>query len=79
MTRNRSFETHAGWGAAIFLAASVAGVSVLIAFVIALVFGVIVEVVQWILPKTGSASINDIIYTGIGALAGVGWVFFLTY
>ena len=79
MTRNRSFETHAGWGAAVALAAFVAGASVLIAFVIALAFGVIVEAVQWVFPNTGSASIDDIIYTGVGALAGVGWVFFLTY
>ena len=79
MTRNRSFETHAGWGAAVALAASVAGMSVSGAVLIALAAGALVEAVQWVFPNTGSASIDDIIYTGVGALAGVGWVFFLTY
>ena len=78
MTRNRSFETHFGWGLAIALAASVAGVSVSVAVFIALAFGVVVEAVQWASPRTGTADIRDIIYTGIGAGFGAGWVLLTT-
>ena len=74
MTRNRSFETHSGWGAAVALAAAVAGLPVWQAFLIAFAAGVLVEAVQWAFPKTGSPSAADVIYTGIGAAAGAGWV-----
>jgi glycopeptide antibiotics resistance protein len=74
MTRNRSFETHSGWGAAVALAAAVAGAPAWVAFLIGFAAGVLVEAVQWAFPKTGSATVDDVIYTGIGALAGAGWI-----
>ena len=74
MTRNRSFETHSGWGAAVALAAAVAGAPAWVAFLIAFSAGVLVEAVQWAFPRTGSATVDDVLYTGIGALAGAGWV-----
>ena len=74
MTRNRSFETHSGWGAAVVLAAAVAGSPAWVAFLIGFAAGVLVEAVQWAFPKAGSATAADVIYTGIGALAGAGWV-----
>ena len=74
MKRNRSFETHSGWGAAVVLAAAVAGSPAWVAFLVAFAAGVLVEAVQWAFPKTGSPSAADVIYTGIGAAAGAGWV-----
>ena len=74
VTRNRSFEVHAGWGAALVLAAAVAGVPVWGAFLIAFAAGVLVEAVQWAVPRAGSPSAEDVVYTGIGALAGALWI-----
>ena len=74
MKRNRSFETHSGWGAAVALAASVAGSPAWVAFLVAFAAGVLVEAVQWAFPRTGSATFDDVLNTGIGALAGAGWV-----
>ena len=74
MTRNRSFETHSGWGAAVALAAAAAGAPAWVAFLIAFAAGVLVEAVQWAFPRTGSATFDDVLYTGIGALAGAGWI-----
>ena len=74
MTRNRSFETHSGWGAAVALAAAVAGLPVWQAFLVAFAAGVLVEAVQWAFPKAGSPSAADVIYTGIGAAAGAAWL-----
>ena len=74
MTRNRSFETHSGWGAAVALAAAVAGLPVWQAFLIAFSAGVLVEAVQWSFPKAGSATMDDVLYTGIGAAAGAAWL-----
>ena len=74
MIRNRSFETHSGWGAAVALAAAVAGLPAWQAFFIAFAAGVLVEAIQWAFPRTGSATAADVLYTGIGALAGAGWV-----
>ena len=72
--RNRSFETHSGWGAAVALAAAVAGLPAWQAFLVAFAAGVLVEAAQWAFPKTGTASLADMCYTGIGALVGVCWV-----
>jgi hypothetical protein len=36
--------------------------------------GLPVENIQWLFPKLGSASFADVLYTGIGILAAVGWV-----
>ena len=74
VARNRSFETHAGWGMAVALAAAVAGLPAWQAFLVAFSAGVLVEAVQWSFPRTGSATADDVLYTGIGALAGAGWV-----
>ena len=74
MKRNRSFETHSGWGAAVVLAAAVAGSPIWIAFLIAFAAGVLVEAVQWVFPKTGAPSLGDVLYTGVGAAAGAAWV-----
>ena len=68
--RNRSFETHAGWGAAIALACLLFGASPAWAFAIAFVAGWAVEGVQRAIPATGQASVEDAIYTGVGGLAG---------
>ncbi len=70
VTRNRSFETHLGWGAAVVLAAAVAGAPAWVAFLIGFAAGVLVEAVQWAFPKVGSPSVEDVIYTGAGAFAG---------
>ena len=74
VTRNRSFETHSGWGAAVALAASVAGAPAWVAFLIAFAAGVLVELIQWAFPKTGTPSLDDVLYTGVGAAAGAGWI-----
>ena len=74
MMRNRSFETHSGWGAAVVLAAAVAGLPVWQAFLIAFFAGVLVELIQWAFPKTGAPSLGDVLYTGVGAAAGAAWV-----
>ena len=73
MQRNRSFETHSGWGAAVALAAVVAGLEPWIAFIVGFAAGVLVEAVQWVFPRFGSPSAEDVIYTGLGALAGAMW------
>jgi VanZ family protein len=73
MQRNRSFETHSGCGAAVALAAVVAGVDPLLAFVVGLVAGVFVELIQWAFPRFGGPSVKDVIYTGIGAFIGALW------
>ena len=74
MTRNRSFETHSGWGAAVVLAASVAGSPVWLALLLGFAAGVLVEVVQWAFPRFGGPSMDDVLYTGIGAAGAAGWV-----
>jgi glycopeptide antibiotics resistance protein len=70
MQRNRSFEVHAGWGAAVALAALLFGMSPVMALLIACAAGVAVEALQWAVPATGSATVEDAIYTGLGGLAG---------
>jgi uncharacterized membrane protein YjjP (DUF1212 family) len=73
MQRNRSFETHSGWGAAVALAAVVAGLGPWSAFLVAFAAGVLVELVQWAVPVTGNPSAEDVLYTGVGAVAGAAW------
>lgn len=73
MQRNRSFETHSGWGAAVALAAVAAGLGPWSAFLVAFAAGVLVEIVQWIFPRFGSPSAADVLYTGVGAGAGAVW------
>ena len=68
--RNRSFEVHFGWGAAIALACLLFGASPALAFGAAFAAGWLVEAVQWAFPETGAASVEDAIYTGLGGLAG---------
>ena len=68
--RNRSFEVHAGWGLAVSLALLLFGVPPALAFAGAFVAGLAVEAVQWAFPATGQATWDDVIYTGIGGLAG---------
>ena len=68
MERNRSFEVHAGWGAAIALACLIFGASPAWAFAAAFVAGWAVEGVQKAFPSTGQASVEDAIYTGVGDL-----------
>jgi glycopeptide antibiotics resistance protein len=70
MQRNRSFEVHAGWGAAIALACLLFGATPVLALFAACAAGVAVEAVQWAFPATGSATVKDAIYTGLGGLAG---------
>ena len=70
MKRDRSFEVHFGWGLAIALACLLFGASPVVSWAVALVAGVVVEVVQWAFPSAGSASADDAIYTGLGGLAG---------
>ena len=70
MMRNRSFEVHAGWGAAVALALLLFGVTPAWAFAGAFAAGAAVEAVQWAFPATGEATWEDVIYTGIGGLAG---------
>jgi hypothetical protein len=69
MTRDRSLETHSGWGAAVVLGASVAGAPLWLALCIGLAAGLAVEAVQWAFPRTGSPSTKDVLYTAIGAFA----------
>ena len=68
--RNRSFEVHAGWGLAASLALLLFGGSPAWAFAGAFAAGAAVEAVQWAFPATGQATWEDVIYTGIGGLAG---------
>ena len=68
--RNRSFEVHAGWGAAIALACLLFGAPPAWAFAAAFVAGWAVEGVQRAFPSTGQASVKDAIYTGVGGLFG---------
>ena len=75
MKRNRSFETHSGWGMALTLALYVAGVSLPLAFIICMAAGVAVEWIQHVWPATGTADVWDVIYTAIGGLFAVGWLF----
>ena len=70
MERNRSFEVHAGWGAAIALACLLFGAAPAWAFAVAFVAGWAVEGVQKAIPATGRASVDDAVYTGVGGLAG---------
>ena len=74
MTRNRSFETHSGWGAAVALAAAVVGLPAWQAFLVAFAAGVLVELIQWAFPKTGTPGLDDVLYTGVGAAVGAAWV-----
>lgn len=78
MIRNRSFETHSGWGAAVVLAAAVAGAPAWVAFLIGCAAGVLVEVVQWAFPRLGAATAEDVLYTGIGAGAAALWAVAIT-
>ena len=68
--RNRSFQTHSGWGLSVSLALLLFGVPPAWAFAGALAAGAAVEAVQWAFPATGQATWDDVIYTGIGGLAG---------
>ena len=68
--RNRSFQTHSGWGLAVSLALLLFGVSPAVAFAGAFAAGAAVEAVQWAFPATGQATWEDVIYTGIGGLGG---------
>ena len=70
MMRDRSFEVHFGWGAAIALGLIVFGATPVVALLAACAAGVAVEAVQWAFPAAGSATIEDAIYTGLGGLAG---------
>lgn len=70
MKRDRSFEVHFGWGAAIALGLIVFGVGPVLAFVVALVAGIVVELIHWRWPSVGTASIEDVIYTAMGGLTG---------
>ena len=70
MTRNRSFEVHFGWGVAVALALLLFGMPPYGAFIAAFVAGIAVELVQWRWPATGTATVEDAIYTGLGGVAG---------
>ena len=67
MTRNRSLEVHAGWGAAIALAAVIAGFSLPWALALACAAGVACEALQWAFPRLGSPDWRDAAYTALGA------------
>ena len=68
--RDRSFEVHFGWGAAIALALIVWGVLPAVAFAVAFAAGIAIELIQLRWPATGAATIEDAIYTGLGGVAG---------
>lgn len=70
MTRNRSFEVHAGWGAAVALACLLFGGSPALALAVALAAGAAVEAMQWAWPAAGQATIEDVLYTGAGGAMG---------
>ena len=74
MTRNRSLEVHAGWGAAIVLAAVIAGASWPWSLALACVAGVACEVAQWVSPRLGQADLRDAVYTAAGAAAAAVYV-----
>ena len=73
--RNRSFETHAGWGAAIAAVLVAGGVHAATAAVLAYAAGWAVEVAQALSDRLGTYDPWDAHYTGmggvLGALAGV--------
>ena len=71
--RTRSFEVHAGWGAAVALACIMAGLPLALAFIVAFAAGVFVEMAQWAFPRLGGADVMDAIWTGAGAAAAVGY------
>jgi hypothetical protein len=70
LKRDVSFEVHFGWGLAIALGFCLFGWPPVVAWAVALVAGVAVEVIQWAWPATGAAQPEDAIYTGLGGLAG---------
>lgn len=70
MRRDRSFEVHFGWGLAVSLALSLFGVPPYGAFIGAVGAGIAVELVQWRWPVTGTATIEDAIYIGLGGAVG---------
>lgn len=43
-------------------------------FVIWWAAGVAVEVIKWAVPATGQPSLEDIVYTGVGACAACAWI-----
>ena len=69
MTRNRSLEVHAGWGAAIVLAAVIAGLPLAWALALGVAAGVACEVAQWAVPRLGMPDWRDAAYTAAGAAA----------
>jgi hypothetical protein len=71
MTRDRSLEVHAGWGAAVAFAAVQAGATPALAFGLAVTAGVLVESAQWAWPRLGSADPWDAVWTAVGG-AGAG-------
>ena len=78
MKRNRSFETHSGWGAAVALSAYVAGSSTPTALAIGVAAGIAVELIQKAVPALGTYDNKDIVYTAIGAALGTAWILLLT-
>jgi glycopeptide antibiotics resistance protein len=70
MQRDRSFEVHFGWGAAIALALIIWAVPPVWAMALAITAGVLVELIQLRWPVSGQASVEDAIFTGLGAVAG---------
>lgn len=66
--RDRSFEVHASAGWAITATAIATGASAPAAVGLAVAAGIAVELVQWVYPDTGTASVRDAVYTAIGAV-----------
>ena len=70
MTRNRSFEVHAGWGAAIAAVLVAGGSHAAAAAVLAYAAGWAVEGAQALSERLGTYDHRDALYTGIGGVLG---------
>ena len=70
MTRNRSFEVHTGWGAAIAAVLVAGGAHVAMAAVLAYAAGWAVEGAQALSERLGTYDPWDAHYTGIGGVLG---------
>ena len=70
MTRNRSFETHAGWGAAIAAVLVAGGHHAAIAAAVTYAAGWAVEGAQALSDRLGTYDPWDAHYTGMGGVLG---------
>ena len=67
---HRSIAVHGSMGWALAVTLIVFGFSPIVGSIAALILGIAIEVLQWAFPALGIPDFWDVIYTGIGGLAG---------